>query len=76
MRDHGPGVPPSELAHLFRPFYRVSEARDRQTGGAGLGLAITRQAVEAHGGTVRAANHPTGGLLVEIELDAGEPAPA
>ena len=76
VRDHGPGVPPSELAHLFRPFYRVSEARDRQTGGTGLGLAITRQAVEAHDGTVRAMNHPAGGLLVEISLVADTPAPA
>ena len=68
VRDHGPGVPPSALGDLFRPFYRVSEARDRQSGGTGLGLAITRQAVDAHAGRVSAANHPDGGLLVEIEL--------
>ena len=73
VRDHGPGVPTAALADLFRPFYRVSEARDRQSGGAGLGLAITRQAVEAHGGTVSAANHPEGGLLVEVELPLDEP---
>lgn len=73
VRDHGPGVPPASLAHLFEPFYRVSEARDRQSGGTGLGLAITRQAVEAHGGTVSAANHPDGGLLVEVELPRDEP---
>ena len=68
VRDHGPGVPPSALGDLFRPFYRVSEARDRQSGGTGLGLAITRQAIDAHAGRVSAANHPEGGLLVEIEL--------
>ena len=68
VRDQGPGVPQAELANLFRPFYRVSEARDRLSGGTGLGLAITQQAVEAHGGSVRAANHPGGGLLVEIEI--------
>lgn len=68
VRDHGPGVPPQALAHLFEPFYRVSEARDRQSGGAGLGLAITHQAVEAHHGTVQASNHPEGGLSVEIVL--------
>ena len=68
VRDHGPGVPASAVANLFRPFYRVSEARDRQSGGTGLGLAITRQAIDAHGGKVTAANHPEGGLLVEIEL--------
>ena len=72
VRDHGPGVPVAALDHLFQPFYRVSEARDRQSGGTGLGLAITRQAVEAHGGTVHAANHPDGGLLVEVELPRGE----
>ena len=70
VRDHGPGVPALELANLFRPFYRVSEARDRLSGGTGLGLAITLQAVEAHGGTVRACNGPAGGLVVEIDLPA------
>ena len=70
VRDHGPGVPAPELANLFRPFYRVSEARDRLSGGTGLGLAITQQAVEAHKGTVRASNAPDGGLLVEMELPA------
>ena len=68
VRDQGPGVPPGAVEDLFRPFYRVSEARERQSGGAGLGLAITRQAVDAHGGKVTAANHPEGGLLVELEL--------
>ncbi len=73
VRDHGPGVPAASLAHLFQPFYRVSEARDRQSGGTGLGLAITRQAVESHGGTVTASNHPDGGLLVEVALPRNEP---
>ncbi len=68
VRDHGPGVPPGALEHLFRPFYRVSESRDRQSGGTGLGLAIARQAVEAHGGSIKAANHPEGGLVVVVEL--------
>ena len=73
VRDHGPGVPATALAHLFRPFYRVSEARDRRTGGTGLGLAITHQAVKAHGGSVVAANHTDGGLVVEIQLGTGVP---
>ena len=68
VQDHGPGVPEAEVANLFRPFYRVSEARDRLSGGTGLGLAITQQAVEAHHGSVCAANRPGGGLLVKIEL--------
>ena len=70
VRDHGPGVPEEALAHLFEPFYRVAEARDRQTGGTGIGLAITDRAVRLHGGTVSAANAPGGGLLVEIVLPA------
>jgi signal transduction histidine kinase len=68
VRDHGPGVPEEALADLFRPFYRVADARERQTGGVGLGLAITERAVRLHGGTVSAANAPDGGLMVEINL--------
>jgi two-component system sensor histidine kinase CpxA len=53
---------------LFRPFYRIDDARGRQTGGVGLGLAITERAVRLHGGTVKAANRPEGGLMIEIRL--------
>ena len=68
VRDHGPGVPAETLDKLFRPFYRVDEARDRNSGGTGLGLAIAERAVRLHGGTVEAANAATGGLLVTITL--------
>ncbi|MFH1748903.1 MAG: ATP-binding protein [Planctomycetota bacterium] len=68
VRDHGPGVPEAALTEIFRPFCRSSDARDRKTGGAGLGLAITERAVLLHGGGVRAANAPDGGLVVEIRL--------
>jgi signal transduction histidine kinase len=70
VHDHGPGVPPSELENLFRPFYRVAEARDRNSGGTGIGLAITEGAVRLHGGAVRAFNDSDGGLTVEITLPA------
>ncbi len=66
--DCGPGVPKESLEKLFRPFYRLDDARERQTGGVGLGLAITDRAVRLHGGTVRAENRPEGGLMVEIRL--------
>ncbi len=66
--DRGPGVPQEALEKLFRPFYRLDDARERQTGGVGLGLAITERAVRLHGGTVRAVNRPEGGLMVEIRL--------
>ncbi len=68
VRDHGPGVPADALPRLFLPFYRVAAARDRQTGGAGIGLAITERAVRLHHGTVQAGNASDGGLLVSIRL--------
>jgi two-component system, OmpR family, sensor histidine kinase CpxA len=68
VTDRGPGVPKEALDKLFQPFYRLDDARGRQTGGVGLGLAITERAVRLHGGTVRASNRPEGGLLVEIRL--------
>jgi two-component system sensor histidine kinase CpxA len=70
VRDHGPGVPDAELPNLFRPFYRVANARERETGGVGLGLAIAERAVRLHGGTVAAANAPGGGLVVKIRVPA------
>lgn len=68
VRDHGPGVPDGELEEIFRPFYRVDEARDREAGGVGLGLAIAERAVRLHGGTVVARNDPDGGLIITLTL--------
>ena len=68
VRDSGPGVPSDSLDKIFRPFYRIDDARVRSTGGVGLGLAITDQAVRLHGGSVTASNLPEGGLSVEIRL--------
>lgn len=68
VSDSGPGVPSSALSKLFEPFYRLDEARGRQTGGVGLGLAITERAVRFHGGKVSANNRLQGGLSVEIRL--------
>jgi two-component system, OmpR family, sensor histidine kinase CpxA len=68
VTDSGPGVPEDALEKLFRPFYRIDDARGRETGGAGLGLAITERAVSLHGGNIRAANRPQGGLMIEIRL--------
>ena len=56
------------LDKLFRPFYRIDDARGRETGGVGLGLAITERTVRLHGGSVRAANRAGGGLIIEIRL--------
>jgi len=66
--DHGEGVPEASLQKMFEPFARIGEARDRDSGGYGLGLAITGQVVKAHGGTVSAHNRDEGGLCVELRL--------
>jgi signal transduction histidine kinase len=68
VRDHGPGVPEEALDKLFEPFYRVADARDRRSGGTGIGLAITDRAVRLHGGSVRASNASGGGLEVVLDL--------
>ncbi len=67
VRDHGPGVPPEALPRIFDPFFRVEADRNRSSGGAGLGLAIARRAVDLHKGSVRAEN-ASPGLRVRIEL--------
>ncbi|MCB1024156.1 MAG: HAMP domain-containing protein [Acidobacteria bacterium] len=68
IRDFGEGVPESDLGKMFRPFYRVQEARDRKSGGIGLGLAIAERAVNSHNGKISAKNVDDQGLLVEISL--------
>lgn len=66
--DQGPGVAEEVLEKLFEPFFRVADARDRQSGGTGIGLAIAERAVRLHGGDIRARNRAEGGLLVEVKL--------
>lgn len=64
VRDFGEGVPEEDLEKLFRPFYRVNAARDRKTGGIGLGLAIAERAINAHHGLVKAKNLENGFVVV------------
>jgi two-component system sensor histidine kinase CpxA len=75
VRDHGGGVPVEELTNIFKPFYRVTDARAPESAGAGLGLAITERIVRLHEGRIRAINEPDGGLRVEMifprSLEAG-----
>ena len=68
ISDHGPGVPEDKIANLFEPFVRLSEARDRDSGGYGLGLAIAKRAIQFHNGTISACNKADTGLRVEIIL--------
>ena len=66
VRDHGPGIAPEDLPHVFDRFYRAAAARG--TPGSGLGLAIVRQVAEAHGGSVAAGPAPGGGSVVRLAL--------
>ena len=66
--DHGPGIPEAELDRVFRPFFRLEASRNRESGGAGLGLAIARSVVRAHGGDIVLKNRPEGGLRVVVSL--------
>jgi two-component system sensor histidine kinase CpxA len=75
VRDNGPGVPENALPLLFKPFYRVDDSRGTTTGGMGLGLAIVRNAVAVHGGSVVARNVSPHGLEVELRLPV-TPSPA
>lgn len=68
LDDSGPGVPDAALAHLGERFYRVEGSRSREHGGAGLGLALCRRIVLAHGGQMAFARSPSGGLQVSLRL--------
>jgi two-component system sensor histidine kinase CpxA len=73
--DYGPGVPNEALQKILEPFYRLDDARNRNTGGAGLGLSIADRAIRLHGGQLRASNRKEGGLEVEIRIPAASPVP-
>ena len=77
VRDHGPGLPAGACEELFERFWRAEHGRERGKAGAGLGLAITRAILDAHGGTITAQNAPGGGALFTVRLPvAPAPAPA
>jgi len=69
--DDGPGMPAEELEKVFAPFYRIETSRSRETGGVGLGLAVVRSIVRAHGGEVTLATRPEGGLRATVTLPKG-----
>ncbi len=72
VNDNGPGVPAEDLSRIFNRFWREEKSRSRASGGAGLGLAIARQLVEAQGGQISASNLPEGGLQVRCEFSTGK----
>jgi two-component system sensor histidine kinase CpxA len=74
VADRGTGVPEDQLKAIFQPFYRLDYARQRATGGSGVGLAIADRAIRLHAGQLNAANRPGGGLVVEIRIPCRTPA--
>ncbi|NEX93215.1 ATP-binding protein, partial [Caulobacter sp. 17J65-9] len=68
VEDDGPGLPEAELERVFEPFHRAEPSRSRDTGGVGLGLAVARSIARAHGGDIRLANRPEGGLSARADL--------
>ncbi|MBU0484192.1 MAG: HAMP domain-containing protein [Proteobacteria bacterium] len=71
FQDSAPGVPASNLNRLFERLYRVESSRNRNAGGAGLGLAICKNIVEAHAGTISARPSPLGGVWIQIAIPLG-----
>lgn len=69
--DDGPGIPDGDVERVFAPFVRLETSRSRDTGGSGLGLAVARAAIRAHGGDIRLANRAEGGLRVTVSLPQG-----
>jgi signal transduction histidine kinase len=72
VRDSGPGLPADALADAAEPFHRLESSRSRDTGGAGLGLAIAKAVAESHGGALRLANAEGGGLLATLVLPVAD----
>jgi len=76
VADQGPGVPEEELPKIFDAFYRLDPSRNRETGGAGLGLTIVKTCVESCDGTVSARRREPRGLEIVIRLPSAESAGA
>ncbi|MDO8986404.1 ATP-binding protein [Cypionkella sp.] len=71
VADKGPGLPEDQLEAVFEPFVRLEASRSRDTGGVGLGLAIARTIIQAHGGTIQLRNRTGGGLNAIVRLPVG-----
>ncbi len=70
LDDDGPGIPVEAREDVFKPFYRLDEARNLNASGTGLGLAIARDVARAHGGNVTLADSPRGGLRAVVRIPA------
>jgi two-component system osmolarity sensor histidine kinase EnvZ len=68
IEDDGPGIPAEARDDVFRPFFRLDDARNQDIGGTGLGLAIARDIVQSHGGDIELGTSQMGGLKVELRV--------
>ncbi|MTI15038.1 ATP-binding protein [Sansalvadorimonas verongulae] len=68
INDNGPGMDEKDMERVFEPFVRLEQSRNRDTGGIGLGMAIARNIIHAHGGKIHLANRPEGGLQIQVAL--------
>ena len=69
--DDGPGIPSQSREDVFKPFYRLDEARNLNASGTGLGLSIVRDIARSHGGDVSLDTSPMGGLRVVVRIPLG-----
>ena len=75
VSDNGPGLPPDMLEAVFEPFFRMETSRNRDTGGAGLGLSVARALIEAQGGTLTLSNRYEGRTISGLEAKLTLPKP-
>jgi two-component system osmolarity sensor histidine kinase EnvZ len=68
IEDNGPGIEAAQYKDVFKPFFRVDDSRNTQTGGVGLGLSIAKDIINSHGGTIELSKSSYGGLCVSIHL--------
>ncbi|WP_281648730.1 ATP-binding protein [Parendozoicomonas sp. Alg238-R29] len=68
INDNGPGMDEKDMERVFEPFVRLEQSRNRETGGIGLGMAIARNIIHAHGGKISLSNRPEGGLQIKVTL--------
>ncbi len=68
--DNGPGIPADKREEVFRPFFRLDDSRNPETGGVGLGLSISKDVIHSHGGEIKLEDSPIGGLRVNISIPA------
>jgi len=76
VTDHGEGIAPEDLPHIFERFYRADKSRARSEGRTGLGLAITKAIVDAHRGTIAVSSHPGEGSTFSVRIPAVSPSPS